>query len=49
MQPWLATLLIAATLCIASPRSAFANAGGSPAFDAMLARINELEATLASA
>ncbi len=38
MQPWLATLLIAATLCIASPRSAFANAGGSPAFDAMLAQ-----------
>ena len=38
MKRWLATALIAATLCIASPRPACASAGGSPAFEAMLAQ-----------
>ena len=38
MNSWLASLLVAATLFIASPRPACANAGGSPAFDAMLAQ-----------
>lgn len=38
MNAWIATLLVAATLFIASPRPACANAGGSPAFDAMLAQ-----------
>lgn len=36
MHPRLAALLVAATLCIASPCLAATEAGGSPAFDAML-------------